>query len=53
MVAGIGGGYIALLSVLISGPMLLRAWLLSCRCKKCEAEGRLARSMKECGQKWT
>ena len=24
-VAGIGGGYIALLSVLISGPMLLRA----------------------------
>lgn len=43
MVAGIGGGYIALLSALISGPMLLLAWFLSYRHKKGEAEGRLAR----------
>lgn len=31
MVAGIGGGYIALLSMLVSGPLLLLAWLLSRR----------------------
>ena len=41
MVARIGGGYIALLSVLISGPILLLAWILSCRRNKDGAENRL------------
>ncbi|MBT2305518.1 hypothetical protein J7E70_34575 [Variovorax paradoxus] len=42
MVAGIGGGYIALLSVLVSGPLLLLAWFLSRRSKKGAAANGLA-----------
>jgi len=42
MIAGIGGGYIAVLSLLVSVPLLLLAWFLSRRRKRLAAESGVA-----------